>query len=109
MLSGVVSTQKKCVQVNWSSSFKHLQILVPGSQRFVLVTLALVHLDNSGAHIDVIGNSCILAFCGHHHGRFNGVCFVILFFRWVRPNILVGSVSGGTRLITCTLYCYTVR
>jgi len=27
----------------------------------------------SRAHIDVMTNSCILHFCGHHHGRFNGV------------------------------------
>jgi len=53
----------------------------------------------SRAHIDVMTNSCILPFSGHHHGWFDGVIGV----RFVK--YLWGVFSSIKKTLACPLFC----
>ena len=53
----------------------------------------------SRAHIDVMTNSCILPFFGHHHGWFDGVIGV----RFVK--YLWGVFSSIKKTLACPLFC----
>ena len=70
----VITTQKK--NVSRSIGRAVLSIFRAWSQTSMLGAryIGFVPFRHySRAHIDVMTNSCILHFCGHHHGRFNGV------------------------------------